>query len=106
MTPRGTVWYIYQLESPEGLVRYVGATTNPQRRYQEHLDGFRQGRSLKKWVQGLKSNGKVPRMHILEETTNALWQRREKHWIAFYRQKIGKILLNKQAGGIVRRRKR
>ncbi len=104
MTPRNTIWWIYQLESPEGFVRYVGATTNPERRYKEHLNGIKQGVALKRWVQGLKAEGKVPKMHILEQTTNQLWQKRERYWISFYRRKIGKTLLNKQAGGIVRRR--
>ena len=93
-------WYIYQLESPTGEVRYVGATTDPQRRYQEHLKGIKQGKALKLWVQGLLKQGKKPTMYILEETNWSNWQSREKHWINTL--KTGR-LLNRQPGGIVKR---
>jgi hypothetical protein len=97
-------WYIYQLESPTGEVRYIGATTNPERRYKEHLSGVKQGKQLKKWVQSLLKQGKAPRMLVLEQTNWINWQERERFWIS-QRKKYGK-LLNKQPGGIVKRRRK
>lgn len=99
-------WYIYRLEHPDtGQVMYVGATTDPKRRFLEHVAGYHQGRSLRSWVLSLKKEGKIPHMEIIEKTNSRDWQTRERHWIAFYRKKIGIKLLNKQAGGIVRRKR-
>ncbi len=33
-------WFIYSLSDPKsGMIRYIGATTDPTRRYNEHLNG-------------------------------------------------------------------
>ncbi len=97
--PQGK-WFIYQLESPTGEVRYVGATTDPKRRYQEHLNGIKQGRYLKLWVQSLLRDNQKPTMFIIEETDWANWQKRERYWISTLKKTSN--LLNKEAGGIVR----
>jgi predicted GIY-YIG superfamily endonuclease len=93
-------WYIYGLSDPrEDRIRYIGATTNPQRRLAEHRRGFRQGSYLKKWVKRIQSEGVEPEMTILEETDWNHWEEREKARISWARQVYG-TMLNRQDGGV------
>ncbi|NJK95212.1 MAG: GIY-YIG nuclease family protein [Bacteroidales bacterium] len=57
------------------LVRYVGKTTDPYKRENEHKN--RKGRADKdKWIESLKEQGKMPNFHILEICDDTNWHKR------------------------------
>jgi hypothetical protein len=92
--------YIYALLDPDtNDVRYIGKTNDMSRRLYTHcrLDPKD---NLKKveWVASLKSNGKKPKMIVIEECTSDNWIEREKFWIAHYRS-LSDSLLNISGGG-------
>ncbi len=93
-------WFIYSLSDPKsGMIRYIGATTDPTRRYNEHLNGIKQNRTLKKWVESLRRGRLYPKMSILEQVSEREWEQKERQYILEHRNKMGKFLLNKHYGG-------
>lgn len=97
-------YFIYALKDPvNGNVRYVGVTTDTQRRYEEHLRGIKQGRKVRQWVKSLMNQRRYPDMVILEEVKEEQWEEKEKYWIRFYRDKVGKKLKNGHYGGSYQR---
>lgn len=95
--------YIYVLfeEHDEKNIRYVGKTTDVQRRYNEHL--YDTGNSYKAhWVQSLRAIGKKIEFRVVETLTNPAedeWQFCEQFWINFYKLE-GCQLTNLDGGGI------
>ena len=94
--------YIYALCEPNtGVVRYVGKSDDPERRYRNHIYQARhRTRSFPSgdWIKGLIDSGEKPELTILEETTQDNWQNAEIQWIAYYREN-GNDLLNCDSGG-------
>lgn len=92
-------WYIYALVDPrDDAVRYVGATTNPKKRYAEHMyENNRREIYKHRWVTKLRADGLRPQMIILEENPID-WAEAERRWIAHYRA-AGARLTNLTDGG-------
>lgn len=89
--------YIYTLTDPTtNKVRYVGKSVNPQRRYNEHINGCYKSNNNHKdnWIKKLLSNDQPPILNIIEESTMDKWSDREKHWITIYNN-----LTNSTLGG-------
>lgn len=80
------VTYIYGLREPDTqLVRYIGKTIDPHRRWLNHLCEKSKTRRAY-WVQSLERRGLRPEMVIIEEIFGAWpWQESERFWIAFAR---------------------
>lgn len=92
--------YIYALCDPDtGEIRYVGQTTDIERRYKQHLQVIGKPNTYRKsWIQSLLKQGKEPVMRILEEATDDAWIEREKWWINEMRRQ-GARLTNLTNGG-------
>ncbi|MES0207915.1 GIY-YIG nuclease family protein [Mesorhizobium sp. M0028] len=91
---------IYVLKDQDGAVRYVGKTISPAKRLEGHtFPGKRAIYPVSRWVMELRSAGHRPVMDIIEWTDD--WEKRERHWIAFYRA-AGADLLNIEPGGTTR----
>lgn len=82
-------YFIYALLDPrDGKPHYVGCTTNPEARYQDHAycNGRKQA-PLTRWLKKLKQYGTGPQMTILETVTVSVDSRnkdpyqREFEWI-------------------------
>jgi len=59
--------YIYCLSDPNGDVKYVGKSDNPNRRYKEHLNRAKYKRYYKdRWVNSLLESSQKPEMIILD----------------------------------------
>lgn len=90
--------YIYALKDPDTKeVRYIGETCNMAHRYAGHL-GKSDGTDKCKWIQCLKSNGKLPVMDVVEVTTRDKKREREEYWIAYFKG-AGFSLLNSENWG-------
>jgi NUMOD3 motif len=97
-----SVAYIYTLCHPQTLdVRYVGVTRFPEDRQRSHC---RPEATLKgRWVQSLAKQGLRPKLVVIEEIDESVWQEREQHWIAEYKRR-GVRLTNGDDGGLNRLR--
>lgn len=95
-----TVYALAEKGKPE-LVRYVGQTKNPflPRRLWIHktmAHGQYKERPVSKWLERCKQKNVDVVIFPLQKT--AIWDRSEIEWIAKFRKKVGKKLLN-QSGG-------
>lgn len=90
---------IYVLCEPDGTtVRYVGKTTNPRKRYSQHVYSTEKTHRAC-WIRSLRKRGERPVMRVIETVPDDVsWQEREKYWIAHYRE-IGANLTNGTDGG-------
>lgn len=87
--------YIYALLDPRTEeVRYVGKTTNPRRRFFEHLRKPA-NEHLARWLNALNQLGLVPNLEILDEVGDETWAERERFWISRFVN-----LVNINPGGI------
>ena len=94
--------YIYGLKCPKaGIIRYVGKSKNPIKRYSTHLSHTKAKRydniHLYRWIAKLLRENLKPELVILEECDNKDWKDREKYWI--YQFGLDN-LLNMNEGGI------
>ena len=92
--------FIYALLDPNTLqVRYIGKSNNPKMRMYRHVyDAIHDKSRTHKnnWVRSLVHKKQRPIMQVIECCDMAVWQEREKYYIAFY----GKAnLLNVKDGG-------
>ena len=94
------VVYIYVLKDPRDYqIKYVGKTSDINRRRKEHNQIHRNRKSKKNsWVTHLIKNGMQPIMEVLEECKESEWIDREKYWIQYYK-KLGFDLKNMTLGG-------
>ena len=91
--------YIYGLREPDTqLIRYIGKTNNPRRRWLNHLcEKSRTRRSC--WIRSLQKRGLEPEMVIIEEISGAWpWQESERYWIQFAKENDWP-LVNMTSGG-------
>ena len=94
--------YIYALKCPKtNVIKYIGKSHVPKRRYIEHLSKSRSDKCksipLYEWINELLSSNLKPVLEILEECESEIWKKKEKEWIA----KFGlSNLLNVNDGGI------
>jgi len=99
--------FIYALQDPDTKkVFYVGKATNMASRLRSHInEALRKEAQEKptkkqKKIQGILEESKKPRIMMLEKVAETHWQRAERKWIASYRKKLGKELLNESRGGM------
>ena len=80
-------WTIYSLSDPRvGEVRYIGWTSNLDRRKREHFCPQLRERTHKaNWIRVLKAEGLTPICDVLEEGVGAGYATAECRWIALYR---------------------
>ena len=77
---------IYKIESKSTGRCYIGQTTNPERRREEHFDHSSNDRLR----QAIRSEGASQfSFEVLERVSGRETNRREAHWIAFYRNREG-----------------
>ncbi len=77
---------IYKIESKKTGKCYIGQTTNPDRRRKEHFDHSSNDRLR----QAIRAEGETQfRFEVLERIPGREANRREAHWIAFYRDQTG-----------------
>ena len=91
-------YYVYTLADPRDLIiRYIGISTNPVRRYKQHISEAGSGSIAKEsWLQGLTHLQIIPALTLIDETkTEHEARSRETFWIDYYRRK-GAQLLNTQ----------
>ena len=78
--------YIYGLQDPiTELIRYIGATNNPKRRYGEHVySDFKLDRDY--WIYELKLRDLKPNLIVLTSSPSENWETEEENWILYARQ--------------------
>jgi hypothetical protein len=88
---------IYALIDPRTSdVRYIGATTDVQRRLQEHLRR-EEARHCSRWIRSLLASGLSPRVWVFEVVGDG-WQAAERRWIQTFRD-LGMATCNIADGG-------
>lgn len=97
------ITYIYVLfeENDENNIRYVGKTTDLNRRYREHLADI-SNTHKSHWIQGLLSVGCkiiIKPVETLIDVKDGEWEHSEKFWINFYESQ-GCKLTNQREGGV------
>lgn len=76
--------YIYGLTDPNGSIKYVGQSVNPQLRYVQHLADSADTPKTR-WIRELLSNGYKPGLIILEKVEPQQADFTEKWWIVLGR---------------------
>lgn len=92
---------LYVLCEPDtGEIRYVGMSKNPVDRLSRHVKEAQRGHSThrKSWIRGLLSRGLRPRLELLFEIPELLWQEYERAYIRIFRD-AGCRLVNGTDGG-------
>lgn len=83
---------IYALKDPRSdVIRYIGKTRNVDRRYREHCFYGSPNRRMREWIVELSTEGLLPVICVLEITTLANAEERERHWIGQVKQ-TGQLL--------------
>lgn len=86
--------YIYCLKCPAGSIRYIGKTINPKKRLSSHIyeaKTLENKRYVHNWINQVLREGNKPSLDIIEECTEDNWQKREKYWIEYYRNRIDNL---------------
>ena len=95
-------YYIYTLSSPldEEIVKYVGYTCNPTKRYSKHVNSYKSGVSkVKTWIKSLHFKELKPIMNIIDEfDTVEKAKQAEIGYIKLYKS-VGANLKNLTLGG-------
>jgi hypothetical protein len=91
---------IYTLTCPEtNLVRYVGKTFNPKRRFYDHCSISTKDKSRKAvWVRSLIKKNKKPIINVIDSCDEFNWEEKEIAYIKLYKS-VGARLLNHSNGG-------
>jgi hypothetical protein len=91
--------YIYILQDPRNmLIKYVGKSNNPHRRFLSHLWYYPKNKShCYKWIQSLKKKDLKPIMTVIDEIDGD-WEWLEQYWIEQFKQ-WGFKLVNHTKGG-------
>lgn len=91
--------YVYMLIDPrDGSVRYLGKSVNPKDRYKHHVKPSRRAHDTRKadWIQELHNEDYKPRLFVVEEVDDEVWEQREQWWLDNLK---GEPLTNEQVGG-------
>ena len=98
MESKGKTTFIYLLIDPVlGLVRYVGKSDNPKRRYNAHCKCLHKSYTSS-WIKSLQEQGLTPVLEVIDEVPVEEWEFWEQHYISLYRS-WGFKLTNLTAGG-------
>jgi hypothetical protein len=90
---------IYALVDPrDGTVRYVGKSTQPGDRLDQHISRPHKNRKLRSWIRTLNKKRERPEFHAIDLVALADWPEAERKWIAFYRERG--VIFNIEDGGI------
>ena len=90
--------FIYALIDPfTNKVRYIGKSTNPQKRFNTHLN-TNDGTHCHNWINGLLNADAQPILEVIEEAENSIINELEQFWIAEYKR-LGAKLTNLTPGG-------
>jgi hypothetical protein len=94
-------WYpsIYALFEAEDVVRYVGFSKRPLQRLACHERSTTGNPRLSDWIDSQMRIYGCLHMVILERAEWETWDLQEARWIEFYRSRLGRELLNIDAGG-------
>ena len=96
--------YIYALLCPQGEIRYIGKTTNPQLRLSQHIKAANSGRAkhyTANWIRSLLADGQKPHLEIVEEVPEGEnWQDYEIRAISEFKGE-GHRLTNSTPGGLL-----
>jgi len=93
--------YIYALLCPEGKIRYIGKSINPEERLREHIRTAKSGAQhhCANWIRKLLKADLQPSVRVIEEVTEGdSWQDAEIRQIALHTAK-GHKLTNATIGG-------
>ena len=94
--------FVYSLTDPRepAVIRYVGVTANPQRRFRDHCTvSTKQDTYKGRWLLSLIRDDIFPIMDIIETTNENGWVEAEKRWIRHYRA-LDMPLTNGTEGGV------
>lgn len=94
--------YVYALIDPrDGIVRYIGVTSEPGVRLLGHYSESKiyQNSDKDLWISDLLKNNLKPAMMILSYVNMIYAAKEEIKWIAHYREISGEKLLNQRPGG-------
>lgn len=83
---RGRIVYIYGLTDPNGNIKYVGQSVNPQLRYMQHLVDSTDTPKTR-WIRALLNNGHKPGLVILEKVEPQQAHFTETWWIVLGRNR-------------------
>jgi predicted GIY-YIG superfamily endonuclease len=85
--------YIYALTEPNSkVVRYIGSSTNPEKRYLSHYYSNHNGRKFA-WVKSLRERGEKPGLLVIAKTDSKNRKAVENSYILFFLD-AGADLLN------------
>lgn len=92
--------FIYALNCPiTGQTRYIGKTTNIQRRFRKHMQTARTRNDHRaNWIRSLSVQGCVPVLEMLAQVPEGEWAQWETDYIAYFRSS-GCDLVNTTDGG-------
>lgn len=95
-----TTTFIYGLIDPRtNQLRYIGKANDIQKRlYAHYKDATCKNTYKSQWLKGLFKENKKPKVIIIEEVPKKCWQKYEKYWIEYYKNK-GCKLTNGTNGG-------
>lgn len=95
--------YIYTLIDPrDNRIRYVGKTTNINRRLIQHVYEAKtliNRRYITNWVKSLLDVNLKPIIQEIDSCTKAEWEQKEKYWIKHYKE-LYPDLCNHSEGGL------
>lgn len=89
--------YIYKISDELGNVRYIGKSNNPRRRLYQHINDKSNLHKFN-WLNSIIKRGSKPIIEIIEKVSVDIWQEREIHWIAKFKED-GFDLINLTLGG-------
>lgn len=91
------MWAVYALHDPDGSVRYIGISKDPEDRVKRHYRECRYGNTRRKtWLRSIFLRSEEPQYSILEWTSD--WSEAERRWIAYFKAS-GASLVNGNEGG-------
>jgi hypothetical protein len=98
----GRLTCIYALVDPRtAFPRYVGKSTEPAKRWRQHLAPWNLERRSKKnsWLKSLLTEGLEPELDVLDRVPEEQTNHAEREWISLYREFFGFDLTNGTDGG-------
>ena len=100
MKTNQNITHIYGLIDPRtNELRYVGKTTNLNRRIKEHINGCNKDTTHKNcWISELICDGLKPIMCVIDSINTTEWEFWEIHYISYFKS-IGCRLTNTKKGG-------
>lgn len=65
-------WVVYSLAGPDGVVRYIGLTSNPRSRLRQHYYATSTPNTkMRAWLKSMRESGQVVTMRPVERVSDA-----------------------------------